>query len=155
MDTETYNEKVTQIKERYEARILAHLERMRKALEHTGYKVGPTSEHSDLEYAWWFLVYMPREEGEDGEETREDDVDIEFVISESLQNTNETEGITFTLNITAAGGAILGGFSPYRYTSEIWVPVDDDEEIEDRFLLHEEYIDLDGLVRIINEWKDQ
>jgi hypothetical protein len=154
METEAYTEKVTQIKERYEARILAHLEQMRTALEDSGFKVGPVSEHSDQEYAWWFLVYMPREEGE-REEMQDDDVDVEFSIFESLQNDGTTNGINFGLNVTAVGGAILGGFSPYNYTSDVWVPVDDDEAIEDRFLLHEDHPDLNGLVNLISEWESQ
>jgi len=80
----------------------------------------------------------------------QDDVDICFEIAESLANDGSLDGINFILDITTVGGSMLGGLSPFNYTPEVWVDVNDEAAVEERFQIIEQ-ADPEGIIELISE----
>ena len=140
----TYAEQVEVVKAVYEPRILGLLNRIRAELEEAGFEVGEPHECSDEEFEWWLTVYLPDDDPEDLADR--DLVDIRFVIEESKAYGDDEKGITFAIHIVHFGGAYLGSYSPYNYTPEVWVPLDDPEAIEERFRLMEQ---VEGIVECL------
>ena len=116
-----------QIKNKYEKRIMAILERIADVLRETGFGVeGPWDLSSD-DY-WWALLA-------DVDGVR---VDVSFKICESEQYDGEKGGVNFTLDIVEEGGRIIGGLTPFNYTDRCWVGRKDKQAVEERFRLLEQ-----------------
>lgn len=131
---------IEELYEKYKERILTIMDGMRQELTEAGYTVSETWDEIVDDYRWSIVVYI-----DDGAPARceeddpsEEDVDIVFEICESQQYEGSDDGITFSISITRVGGEILGGYSPFNYTPKVWVPLDDEEAIEERFALFEQ-----------------
>jgi hypothetical protein len=132
----TYAEQVESVKDRYAARILKVLEGIRAELQAEGYTVDePFDMHCD-DYRWTMMVYVNSKPGDD--EPTNDDVDITFQIAESEQFEGTEEGINFSIDVVEYGGRMLGGLTPYNYTGDVWVSLNDDAAIERRFSIFEQ-----------------
>jgi len=128
-----------QIKNKYQKRIKAIMERIAMLLRGRNHTVeGPDFWDCD-EYRWEMLI--------DG------DVDISFKIIESEQYDGEKGGVNFGIDIVEVGGRVLGGLTPYNYTPEVWVPRKDKEAVEARFCLMEDSDD-DTIIPLIEERHD-
>jgi hypothetical protein len=117
------------IKEKYEHRILAVLNRIAETLREAGYGVDEPVDMSCDEYWWSLLVHG---------DSDEDTIDISFKICESEQYDGEEGGVNFALDIVEMGGRILGGLCPFNYTDRCWVDRSDEEAVEERFAIFEE-----------------
>jgi hypothetical protein len=112
----------TQIKHKYQKRIMAILDRIASVLRAAGFNVeGPESWDCD-DYRWVLLV--------DGK------VDISFKLCESEKYDGERGGVTFALDIVEVGGRIIGGLTPFSYSERCWVSRNDKEAVEERFPLY-------------------
>jgi hypothetical protein len=133
--TATYADKVTTVKDRYAERIVRILERIRETLQDAGYQVAEPFDMTCDDYRWSMLVYV---ESEPEGDVEDGDIDITFQIAESEQFDGTEDGINFSLDIVTVGGRILGGLTPYNYTGDVWVNLDDAEAIEQRFSILEQ-----------------
>ena len=152
MNEEQYAAKVEGIMAKYEPRILEHMNTIKNVLEHAGYAVSPPYDMHDEEFTWWMTVETKKEDARERDEygQSQDDVDICFEIAESLANDGSLDGINFILDITTVGGSMLGGLSPFNYTPEVWVDVNDEAAVEERFQIIEQ-ADPEGIIELISE----
>jgi hypothetical protein len=133
----TWNDRVEEIKDRYAARIVKVLESIRAELQAAGYHVDEPFDMSCDSFSWSLLVRIgskPEDAATDG------DVDINLKIAESTEYDGDgsEEGINFSLDVVEYGGRIMGGLTPYNYTRDVWVSLDDADAIEARFSIFEE-----------------
>jgi len=122
-----YEAQVEAVKDRYSDRILAILARIRDALRGAGLQCDdPEAMHCDR--FEWSLGVGP---------TKPRDGVVNFSITEEPDYEGEGTGITFHLTILEDGGRVLGVFSPFNFTPDVWIDVADADAIEDRFALFE------------------
>lgn len=133
VNIEQYQEAVEKIKHQYDHRITAILNTLCGDAVELGWQwEGTVCDTSTDEYKWSATISLDPEQ--------EKKVDFTFTIEESLQNEDSTDGINFSLKAEKWGGwsnSTLGGITPFNYTEEVWVPVTDADEIEDRFSIIE------------------
>jgi len=119
---------------KYKSRIRKTLESIKNVLQEAGHKVDGPLDMTDDEYRWSLIA--------------NDNVDITFAIAESEECDGSENGVNFTVSVVDHEGRILGGLTPYNYTSECWVDRKDSEAIEERFQVVEaaDPYDLVGLL---------
>ena len=121
----------------YDARILKLLYAIQYKFVEVGWHCDAPGEMHCDDFNWGFLVSANEFEGVLHHPT-DDDIDVSFKICESSEYDGTLGGIAFRLDITRVGGAVLGGMCPCNYTDRVWVDIDDDAAIEERFKLFEE-----------------
>ena len=123
------------IRVEYEPKILALLERVRKAILDDGrFECSDVFDMHDDEFRWDFAVYEAEPGVPTGEEADGNPVnpimDVSLTIVEKdVRGDDEHEtdyGISFMVDVVAWGGAILGGYAPYNYSDRLWVWGDED-----------------------------
>lgn len=127
---EQYTAKVEQIENQYKPKMMQVLENIRTTLIEAGYNTTEIDEYTDENLRLDFMVYR---EDIEPTEPNEDDVDISFQVAPSLYFDGSLEGMSFIIDITSVGGRMIGGLSPYNYTSEVWVDINDENAVEERF----------------------
>jgi hypothetical protein len=128
---------------RYKPRILGLLDGVRAAFEAAGYRLDASFEMSDEEYQW-------RLDG--GPEPQNPDVSVGITIIESRVRDGEDDlGINFSLDITGKDGVVLGGYTPYNYSPEVWVSRKDPSAIEARWQSFEEACVPSAIVETVRE----
>lgn len=122
------------IRAKYEPRILSILDNIRQEIKafDSQLEVSETDDWTDEEYTWNFTA------GSWEDESDPNIVDIRFTIVESDVREGSDEGISFMLDFTAYGGRPLGSFAPYNYSEQLWIPLDDEDGIEQRFAMFEQ-----------------
>jgi hypothetical protein len=132
--------KVAGIKRKYVKRIRAILNAIKASLVEAGLEVeGPYDMTAD-DYCWSLIAtYGPGEN---------DKADVSFRIFESQEYDGSDEGINFGIDVVEFGGRILGGLTPYNYTPDVWVDLNDTEGIEERFRIIEQ-ADPDDVVPLL------
>lgn len=89
----------------------------------------------------WCLELSPF----DSESSGADDAGgVDVVLSLETEREHEggdSAGCAFRLAIGGYGGGIVGIFTPYNYTKDVWVPVDAHMEQNRRLALVEDYLD--------------
>lgn len=137
------------LKDKYEARITAYLDGVAKLFREQGWQAGPVLDLCADEYEWAVLVNPdPKADLKAHPRT----IAIEFEIAESLQYDGTTYGVSFKIDLSGYGGFVIGGLAPYNYSDECWVPVDDEDAIETRFLICEQS-DFTELFNTCANWK--
>jgi hypothetical protein len=129
MTNKQWNKRTEVIKRRYAKRILAKLTAIQTLLRAEGHITDEPAESCD-DYRWSLLV--------DADKKMQNGIDITIQICESPEYDGTFAGITFRLDIVEFGGRILGEFSPYNWTEQVWVSITDREAIETRFRLLED-----------------
>jgi hypothetical protein len=135
------------IKTEYEPRVLGVLNEWRGAFTKAGYRVSEVSDMSDECYRWDFVVYLGEDDG------YENSTNVSFTIAESgpyagdTDENDNSEGINVLVDVVHYDGHILGGFSPYNYSSRVWT--DDPEEWRERFVAFEN-IDPDDIIESVS-----
>lgn len=126
-----YADQVDAVREKYESRILALMERFRTALQAAGYVCDPVVEIGCDEYQWSFRINMkPDEPGN----WHEEDFGIDYTIWESRGREDDNAGINFCVEVVASGGRELGSYAPNNLTPYAWVSMDEPDAVERRFL---------------------
>lgn len=136
------------IKAKYEKRIIALLNAQRKVLRDEGIKTSRVYEMSDQEYAYTYVIY----DGKTHKYARNGDIDVTFTIAESENREGTDEGIAFALDLVEYSGLIVGGMTPYNYSDELWIPLSDEDAIEERFNLFER-ANNDSLLNLVQEFR--
>lgn len=148
-------EQINTIKTEYEPRVLSVLNRWRASFKAHGWDAGEPFDMHDECYSWGLAVY-PNGETDDLQEP-DDLIDVRFTIAESgpyagdRNEAGDSEGINVLVDVVAWGGQIVGGFSPYNYTTRVWT--DDPEEWADRFRAFER-IDAEELIDSIESFRN-
>lgn len=137
-----------QIRDKYEPRARAILEKIRAAATSLGAEAWEVDDMTDDDYSWNVYV-RSAEQVRDGVEDQ--GVDFTFRICESENWDGEEGGVNFMLDIVAYGGEILGCVCPQNYTENVWVNRDDAEAIEARFALVEGIDHERATTHILNE----
>jgi hypothetical protein len=119
------------IKDKYDARIRAVLERLRAAFAEVGLVVDEITFMDGDDYRWGFSIYT------DASKNRDTSVQCTLQIAESLAYEDSYAGATFRIDFVQWGGRIFGSFSPFNYSPQCWVDVNDEAAIEARFTLFE------------------
>ena len=134
----SYAKRVEAVKVAYEPRILDLLGRLKAELAEVGYEAQGPDDWSDEEYVWCLGIPIDAEEGLW--------VDVRFTLVESWVREGSEAGVAFAIGVSGSDGCVLGHHSPYNYTPDVWVPLDDPEAIEGRFQLMEMAEDVVGCV---------
>jgi hypothetical protein len=78
-------------------------------------------------------------------------VDVSLIIAESQAYGDGEEGMNFSLDMVEYGGLIVGGCTPFNYSSDVWVDVADNDAVETRWTLFTQCFDagavMDGIER--------
>lgn len=143
--------KIEKICERYEDRILKILDEIRLTLhEQTTLKCGDVVE---LDQQWSMLAVSPQDINEN-EFSLENGVDISLEVIDSEEHEGKENGVNFSINLSAVGGGIVGGLTPYNYTNWCWVDRSDAKAVEERFCIVEK-TDLGELTYLLIDWYRQ
>ena len=134
-ERDEFHEKVEKIAKKHESKILDWLNELVDGLQEEGIPAErPYDLHDGTSFKW--VVVCPYHESEDPtDEKLWVNPDIMFEIHESPEFDGTLEGITFMISMTENGGSTIGGFSPYNFTDEVWVDVDNADAIENRLNL--------------------
>jgi len=124
------------LKDQYEPRVLAMLERMAARLRRARLRVDEPVDLCGDDYCWGFSVHGAV------------DIDVSFRICESEQYDGTENGVNFAVDVLERGGAVVGGLCPYNFTDLAWVDLGDEGAVEDRFHLVEQHC-CDGLVDLV------
>lgn len=149
-----YRDAVDAVCEQYEPKILDLLDRIKQELESAGWGVTGPDEMHDEEFSWWLMAQFPGDNyvpDERWDNIKPEPVDVRLHIVESIVHEGTLQGINFSLDLTAYGGGIIGGYSPYNYTDKVWADITDPYAIEDRWCLFEQ-VDLGSIVPAINDY---
>jgi len=142
---------IEEICERYEDRIRKILDAIRLELhEQTTLKCGDVCE---MEQQWSMLVVSPQDMI-DNKFDLEQGVDISIEVIDSEEHDGEEDGVNFGINLSAIGGGIVGGLTPYNYTERCWADRSDAEAVEERFCIIEQ-ADLGELTHLVVDWYRQ
>lgn len=139
-----------QVNEKYEPRVRVVLAEIATALREDGWLTGPICDMCDDEYSYALLVSRY---DADPSDLLDDDVDIKFELLESEHCDGSEDGLSFAISVHTVGGEIVGGLSPYNYTTDVWVPRDDVDAIERRFAILEQ-ADVGELVCLLEDRKE-
>ncbi|HEX2986703.1 MAG TPA: hypothetical protein VHS06_00795 [Chloroflexota bacterium] len=135
------------IHEQYSPRIQALLEGLASALRHAGYTVaGPDDSSGYEDFVWRMLVTTGERQ-----EPQDDDIDVHFWICDSESWAGDNGGISVLLDLVTFGGRLVGQFCPMNYTPKVWVPREDPDAIEERFVSME-HLDIDSTVALVQEY---
>jgi hypothetical protein len=145
------------IKDRYQERIVATLQRVSDALNEAGFvATSPVDLSSD--YYWWAIEVTETKEKENPDQLKLDiqndserrSVDVKFEIIESEEYDGIENGVNFGLDLTAWGGEMLGGLTPYNYTDGCWVDRGNEVQVERRFKILED-AEVQGVIELVTE----
>lgn len=129
-DERDYAAKVEVMGERYMPLMLARLEKLAVALRAAGWEeVKPAYEMSDDQYSAWLSIAGDRA------------FDVTITLEEARSYGDDLGGVGFGLDIVEYGGLLIGGVRPYNYTPEVWVPVDDEGAVAERWAFIDEVDD--------------
>jgi hypothetical protein len=142
-----YSDVMKAIAERYDERVLAILEGMRRTLLMGGYDSVEPYQMWDDTYRWAFATKNEHDVVAEGS------FDFTFELVEQRANEGEGAGINWSLDITKYGGELVGGLSPFNYTDEVWVDSSDAEAVEARFILIES-AEAHDLVTLLDDNQD-
>lgn len=139
MQTDKFETQLEAVASKYNKRITSILDKLRLALTEEGYAVSEVDSYNDGESTRWeIFVESPTEDGED--------VDISFQIPYDSE-----EGINFSIDAVSVEGRMIGGCCPFNYTDKVWVSLDSDDEVEQRFALVENLDEMD-MVDLIKDF---
>ena len=127
---EQYQAKVEAIEAKYEPYMKRILGEIKQAFEQVGYD---TSEIYDMSDEHLNISFMAYREGETEEGPQGDDVDVSFQVAPSVHFDGSLEGINFIVDVVSVSGEIIGGMTPFNYTDQVWVDVNDEAAVEERF----------------------
>lgn len=134
---------MSEVYRRYRLRILGLLDQVRTAFEAAGYRLDEPYEMSDEEYRWLL---------DGGTDPRNPDISFGITILESrVRDGQDDLGINFSLEITGRDGKVLGGWTPYNYSPEVWASRKDPSAIEARWRLFEEACSPSAIVETVRE----
>lgn len=115
-------------------------------------------------FSWFCSKIYAREDGEfviavsrdalhltrDGEP---DDLDVEIIIQilKSKEWDGTRGGTAFKTSVMSYGGNLVGGFLPFNFSDDVWVPVIDDVKVEGRMVLLEQ-VEPFTMVTLLRKW---
>jgi hypothetical protein len=147
--TPTPAECVDAIKERYNLRCLALLNKIRALCQQEGMFATDVADMSADEYQWGMEVWRTGEQGK-----VEDCVSVTLTLEEAAQYGDDEQpfGMSWSLTGIEYNGGTVCELRPYNYTPDVWVDGRDENEVEARFALIEDS-NLADIPRLIKEAK--
>jgi hypothetical protein len=137
------------IRKMFEKRIVKIMEKIRKVVTDAGYYCTEISLIDGDYYSWYFICHtLGKPETNDLDDDM--DIDFQFIITESEYWDGTTGGVSFKIDINTVGGQMLGGFTPFNYSDNVWVSRSNKSAIRERFKLMEE-ASIDGIPAMLHE----
>lgn len=143
-----------QIMQKYRKRIMWIMTQITEAAREAGFRIVEFGFIEDDYYSWQMLTSFRDRPQPDGTPW-ENDVTISVIIAESEFYAGSQDGVNFIMDIVEVGGRIVGGFSPFNYTDEVWVSRKDKTAVEERFRIFEGAIDPADIVRLLEKHKEE
>lgn len=145
--TETWNKSIENIKNRYTNRIEKILNELKKAIEEELDLNVSELDFWDCDgYSWRLYIELDNEQ--------DAGIDVSFQILESTSYDGSEDGINFSIEAVSVEGRMIGGCTPFNYTDDVWVSLEDENGIEERFRLMEELHPSD-MVHLIGEFLER
>jgi hypothetical protein len=128
---------------KYKPQVIVLAEQVAKHIkEGTDWEVSEVSDFTDSDLAVSFLVTKPNAES----------IDITFRLLDAEERDGTENGTSFSCDIVAEGGHIVGGFHPYNYSSGVWVDPTDETAVRDRWELFQGATDADYIIALIEQY---
>jgi hypothetical protein len=138
-----YNDVIERVKNDYEERIVAFLNRCRDYVIGLGIPCTDVHDMSDDYFRFTFSTTHANGLVSDG------DVDFTLEIAEAASYGDEpTYGVNFGLDIVEYGGRVLGGLQPFNFTDACWVDATDADALRARWQYFED-ASVDGIRDLI------
>jgi len=132
----------------YKPQIVKLTEQVAQAIKEysteNGWQVSEVSDWVDSDLAVSFLVTRP--EGEP--------IDITFRLLDAQEWDGTENGTSFSCDIVAEGGRIVGGCHPYNYSSKCWVDPTDHDAVQERWELFRDVTDTSDIIALIEQYTD-
>lgn len=123
---------IDEIKNRYKSRIDEIFKRLAEAFGKQGFVSDKYEllDFTDDEFSWG----MGFDDGRNG-------LDVRFtIIEQDVRDGDEnSHGISFDLRVHDDQSRLLVGITPYNYTERCWVDMSDEDAVEQRFLIVENF----------------
>lgn len=145
----SYANKYEQVAKQYEPKIIELLNRIAADCKELGMNTIGPDEMSDEDSKWSLTVLRPGDT-EKSPDAIDRGADVTITIADSQQYEGEAQGVNFTLDAVATPGEIIGQITPFNYTEDVWVDLNDEEALRARFGLIED--DIDDVASSIQEW---
>jgi len=125
-----FNDKIEALMKRLTSRVEVIMSGFEEAFVNEGWTTDGVCFMDGDDYTWSLQLFRPECEGDDDES-----IDVSFTICEqqSFEGPEDADGLTFRVDLVEYGGRILGGMCPFNYTEECWIPIDEEERVEERF----------------------
>lgn len=131
----------------YVPRIKTMLDEVRKEALERGFQCDEPYEMTDEEVRWCVLVRPA-----DAKPEEEVGVDVRISILESEPSDGTEGGCNFALEMVEYEGIVVGGMIPYNFTEHVWVPREDENAVETRWRVFNEYFSATGVLDQIFEF---
>lgn len=109
-----------------------------------GWEVSDVSDWTDEDFTVLFLVNRP--EGEP--------IDITFRLLDAEAWDDTENGTSFSCDIVAEGGRIVGGYHPFNYSDDCWVNPTDESAVQGRWELFSNATDSNDIIALIEQYED-
>lgn len=146
-----YATKIDALRDRYEPRACAILERVAGVFRSLGWSVSEVDlSDGDEEYQWFFGAWASDTAGP----RHLPDVDVRLTIVEQRvhEDDGESDGVSFALDVHGLGGVPFARVQPYNHTPECWVTGD---AVEERFKLVEEVDEHDLVGGVVDRFEKE
>ena len=125
---------ITRIKEAYFPKVVKEIfDPIRQLAENDGCVCSPVEETTDDEYKWSFIVHTKKVPQTDAGTWHPTALGVDFTILESTVTDGNKQGIAFKLDFQGNAGRMYNTLCPMNLTEALWVQIDDDGGISDRF----------------------
>lgn len=135
MNNEQYDTLVAALKDLMWPRIEKILDGLREIARQRGFQVGSIDDMTDEQFHWSFVIHPVKVD--DVGRWHETDLGVDFEIEESKVHEGDTTGVNFSLKFQGDGGRTYRIISPYNYTDQCWVPLDQTVALDDRMKIVE------------------
>lgn len=145
-DLAGYYERMSEkLSKKYLPKMRSFIKAVCKAAKGSGFVCTEITDVSDDTYGVGVVIYPKGKTVEDG-------VDVTVDMPESAVAGDEPGGLNFRVNIVGYDGVVVGGLTPYNYTQDVWVAMDDDKAVAERWSVFDTSADPVEVVSLAKGW---
>ena len=143
-----YQEIADELSKTYAPKMKKMLRQICDVAREEGFDCGEVIDMSDETYRFAVLIKPKGADQEDG-------VDVTVDMAES-QSYGDTEGgLNFSLDVVGYGGEIIGGLTPFNFSPQVWVSMDDPKAVAERWQLFDQGVDPYDVIYLVKEFYEK
>lgn len=141
-----YDELADELAEKtYNAKMKHMLQEICEAAHRHGLSCSGVADWSDETHKWATTIYPKGR-------TMDQGVDVSVELAQSDKYGGEEGGANFSLDVVAYGGEIVGGLTPFNYTEDVWVPIEDPKAVKARWQIFDNGVHPDSVIDVIRDY---